>query len=109
MCLVADRAHHQGRWEKRGNHREILVNSEGSVHLVCTKSCEQRSLICANSKDRQPLIIQTLLTAITKLNAPAAILDVSSIIEQIAEDKGVPKEEAMSGPMAMMDTLGGYA
>ncbi|MBD8615049.1 hypothetical protein IFT69_15220 [Pseudomonas putida] len=55
------------------------------------------------------MIIQTLLTAITKLNAPAAILDVSSIIEQIAEDKGVPKEEAMSGPMAMMDTLGGYA
>lgn len=72
-----------------------------------------RSLINSATKfaliqklDKQ-LMTQILLHGITTMNAPSVLLDVSSIIEKMAEERGISIDEAMKEFSAMMEAIGG--
>ena len=56
--------------------------------------------------DKQ-LMTHILLSGITTMTGPSVMLDVSSIIEKMAQERGISKDEALKEFYAMMEAIGG--
>ncbi|AXH60227.1 hypothetical protein [Pseudomonas amygdali] len=106
----------RGKKDKTGGGIVSPALSDLSERLVA-KGIEPawiiRSLVNAATKmalvkkvDRN-VVIYILLRGITSMTEPSALLDITSLIDQMAEEFGISKEDALKRLQSMMETFGG--